>query len=370
VNTPHCEGVQSVDAGIRASAADAAASCSTPLSNHGVKSAAAVQGAGSGLFDYLTFTVSAESLAIKDSQRRIALRASGIDAGSNAGRVTPSDVLDWLLPLHKFSPDVFESKGWQGYKERAEIFAPGMSKPVGLIARGGNRDTLCVSITGAGMPFVNVAMASIALEAYKATITRLDAAYDDLDGSLAAIEDLKYDALCGCFDTRGPAASRSFIDDLGTGSGCSLYVGMKGNKQLNVYEKGKQQGDPLSPWVRYEARIWANNRVIGYSMLDNPRAVLLGAYPHLKNYLPAAAPSLAATSRAKVEANGEAMIRWLRSSAGKSLSMLRESAAMAGVPLESLLDTLSRDGMPGRFAGTPDTVAIHQTADYLRGIQS
>lgn len=344
----------------------------SPSSNHGVKSpqvadtSANARGEGSGVWDYLTLTVSRASLRSKDEFGHVVAYAHGARS-LEEGKVSSTDILDWLLPGHALQAGPFDPKGWQGYKQSAVVLAPGLATPVGLIARDGNHDTVCVSISGSGMFAVNLRRARLALEHYGVRITRLDAAFDDLDGEIADVSDLRYDAVCGMFDASSKPSARSYVDDLGTGSGCSLYVGRKGDKQLNVYEKGKQKGDPFSRHVRYEVRLWSKNRHIPLSMLDSPLGVLIGAYPRLAAYLPEAAPSRAKTMRRQVEAQAEAMIDWLASAAGKSIGVLRESARQAGATDTEILDLISREGMPARFGGVPAPVAIYRTAEYLQG---
>ncbi|WP_162782046.1 replication initiation factor domain-containing protein [Arenimonas caeni] len=361
--TPPPAGVLAVPAG----------EAGTPSSNHGVKShdrdepRSRSGGEARGLWDYATLTVPRGALRSKDEFGEVVKRAHGADEDHETAKVLPSDILDWLLPGHALKADIFETKGWQGYKQSARIFAPGLADPVGIMARDGNADTICVSITGSGMFAVDLRRARLALEHYGARITRIDAAFDDLDGEFVALDLLRYDAVCGMFDGGNRPSSRSFVDDLGTGAGSALYVGRKGDKQLNAYEKGKQQGDRFSPWVRVEVRLWSKNRLLPLEMLDSPLGAILGAYPHLRQYLPEASPTRARTMRRQVEARAEDMTDWLRSAAGKSLGALRAAAKQAGATDSEVLDLLTRDGMPSRFVGIPEEVAIYRTAEFLQG---
>lgn len=342
----------------------------SPSSNHGVKISEVAgtpvhaRGEGSGIWDYLTLSVSAATLCSRDKDYRRVKNCQGAD--DDSGLVPPA-ILDWLLPGHSLSVDAFERRGWQGYRQRADVYAPGMATPVGLIAKEGNADTICVSITGSGMFAVNLARARLALEHYGARITRIDAAFDDLEGDFLALDLLRYDAVTGAFDASSRPSTRTYVDDLGTGKGSALYVGVKGDKQLNVYEKGKQQGDQYSPHLRCEVRLWAKNRHLGLDMLASPLGVIVGAYPRLAAYLPHAAPSRAKTMRRQVEARADSMCDWLQSAAGKSIGLLREAGRQAGATDGEILDLISRDGMPARFGGVPDVIAQYRTAEYLQG---
>jgi DNA relaxase NicK len=69
-----------------------------------------------------------------------------------------------------------------------------------------------------------------------------------------------------------------FISDEGHGTGCTLYVGGKGHKELCIYEKGKQQGMPESPWVRMEVRLYGKHvegRAVPVDALRDPVALSL-----------------------------------------------------------------------------------------------
>jgi len=49
--------------------------------------------------------------------------------------------------------------------------------------------------------------------------------------------------------------------------------------QVRIYEKGKQLGDPSSPWVRWEVELHAKDRVIPWDVLLHPGEYVAGAYP-------------------------------------------------------------------------------------------
>lgn len=387
MSTPPSAGVLLAGASPACAAVCAPAESGTPYSNHGVRSCqtgdtpdnSSGESSRLGIWDYVTITCSRAALVSRsfagfteDENGELIVipgeverRCHGADEDHATGKVLAPAIVDWLLPGHALTPHFFEPKGWQGYKQSAQLYAPGIATPVGVVAREGNGDTVCISISGSGMFAVDLPRARLALEHYGARITRIDAAFDDLEGQRIDIDALRRCASFGLFDSRGKPASRSFIDDLGSGTGCSLYVGRKGDKQLNVYEKGKQKGDPNSPWVRAEVRLWAKNRVLPLSMLDSPLGAILGAYPRLRAWLPDAAPSRARSVRRMVEADAGQMHRWLKSAAGKSIGMMRDAAAKAGISDGQLLDLVSRKGMPDRFGGVPDVVAIHRTAKYL-----
>ena len=60
--------------------------------------------------------------------------------------------------------------------------------------------------------------------------------------------------------------------------GWSLWLG---GRLLRIYEKGKQLGDPLSPWVRWELELHNKDRTIPLDVLIRPGHYLAGGYPCL-----------------------------------------------------------------------------------------
>lgn len=120
------------------------------------------------------------------------------------------------------------------------------------------------------------------LGACDARLTRIDIAADDFKGAHPVSWALEqYEA--GNFDRRGQRPKARLIDDMGNKTGKTLYVGSRmSENQLRVYEKGREQGDPESPWVRYEGEFHASNRrELPLDMLVDPAPYLVGAYPVL-----------------------------------------------------------------------------------------
>jgi phage replication initiation protein len=115
-----------------------------------------------------------------------------------------------------------------------------------------------------------------------ARITRIDIAADDFAGRWPvawAIE--RYNA--GEFDRRGQRPKARLIDDMGNRTGKTFYVGSRASEnQLRVYEKGREQGDRDSEWVRYEGEFHASTRrELPLEMLVDPAPYLVGAFPVL-----------------------------------------------------------------------------------------
>lgn len=203
--------------------------------------------------------------------------------------------------LDKFFPRVFEL-GEQG---RGRFYAwrfPLLDESgnhVGLVEFGGintirqdGTRTARVELTGSGCRIYETSsgrdhaqrwslLASL-LGCFDARLTRIDIAADDFEGVYPLTWALdKYNN--GEFDKRGQRPKARLIDDMGNDTGKTLYVGSrKSENLLRVYEKGKEQGNPQSPWVRYEAQLKASNRrELPLEMLCDPAPYMVGAYPVL-----------------------------------------------------------------------------------------
>ena len=51
---------------------------------------------------------------------------------------------------------------------------------------------------------------------------------------------------------------------------------------LRIYKKGKQMGDPTSPWDRAEVELHNKGRVVPWEVVASPGQYLAGAYPALR----------------------------------------------------------------------------------------
>lgn len=317
-----------------------------PRSNTDQKGGRATATVPGALVDYLTLVLPEQSL--------------------EDFRLTRLDHL--LMRLFGFQGEVvataLRDKRWQFYtKSCALIDREG--EMVGKIGMGGNGGTVCVSLSGAGTRWVrNWHRVQFAIRELGARISRVDLAFDDYSGAIFDVHDLRARAARNEFRQGGTPPKWQFLDDGGHNTGCTLYVGAKGHKQLCVYEKGKQLKQPNSPWVRCEVRLYAKHCEIPVESLTDPLAFLRGAYDVLELLLADIARDACTrikTTRAQVEATGEAMVRYLRRQVGPSLHLLLEAF---GGSFEDFLHTrVVRDGTPGRFRGISKGVHL---AELLR----
>jgi phage replication initiation protein len=169
-------------------------------------------------------------------------------------------------------------RGWSGYRRRFDI------EGVGLLALGGNGDTIHFEVTGTGCAQVrDWEDLRQTVEEYNGRITRADVASDDFDGKRYNLQWCRGQYEAGGFDpSRGARPQAKLIDDMGTGAGCTLYVGSReSGKLFRGYEKGKKEDAEQKAWFRLEVEYRAVHREIPLQILVMPGAYLAGAYPCL-----------------------------------------------------------------------------------------
>ena len=288
--TPEARALQAQmwhEAGERAAAFHRArlAGREVPSANRGLKSSetqatAPSNEAALAIVDFLTFSAALSMLQRDEFGARV--RASAME-----GCETSIELLCRMV-LHAVAPDSGlriepQVRGFRNFYEyHCRILLPD-GKTCGIVALGGERQrgTFMMELTGAGCAHVTAwAHTRAVLEGWGAKLTRVDCAHDDREGrhTLADVQRW-YDE--GKFTSRGrpPAIGYAGYAD---GSGQTIYIGKNtGNQQLCVYEKGKQLGDPESPWVRFEARFGAKYRDIPYDILERPWEYITGHYPPL-----------------------------------------------------------------------------------------
>ncbi|MDO5102394.1 MAG: replication initiation factor domain-containing protein [Lautropia sp.] len=175
---------------------------------------------------------------------------------------------------------VENERGFLGYEHS------GRYGPV-VVAWGGKsqRQTVYLSIPGTvagALSAHKLAQLAVFLEKSGARLTRLDCAVDDYDGKFLSIAKVRRWYREGRFISNGRPPKATFISDEGNGTGSTFYVGSRnGGKFLRVYEKGKQMGDPSSPWVRVEVQLGNKLRELPWEGLSRPADVLAGTYPAL-----------------------------------------------------------------------------------------
>lgn len=183
-------------------------------------------------------------------------------------------------------------------------------------------------------------------EQHNAVITRLDLAHDDFTGDEVTVGAALDWYREGRFDQNGRPPKAQHIDDLGSGSGQTLYVGnRKSGKLLRVYEKGKQLGDPLSLWTRVEVELRNKGRVIPWAALTRPGHYLAGAFPCLQ-FLSAIQEKIKTIAKAAQTTLTAATLH-LQKTGGKLVDLLmnvhHEDAA-------AVIEKIRGEGIPRRLA--------------------
>lgn len=179
---------------------------------------------------------------------------------------------------------------------------------------------------------------------FEYTITRVDLAVDCLDGEFD-VDDAKDWYLAGEFNAGGRNPRHSTPGDwLNPRHGRTLEVGRRENgKMLRAYEKGRQLGDPDSPWTRFEVELRNKDRDIPLDVLTRCDEYFVGAYKCLSRVLDAAAERIA-THQAEGEIVLENLVVHSRRSYGRLVHTLR-----ARLSADDLISVLSTPGIPKRL---------------------
>lgn len=233
-------------------------------------------------------------------------------------------------------------KGLFGYKQSAYLTRNGLQ--VGLIGFDGNNDSCYVSLSGQGCLGVDMEkLRSFVEQLPRCKITRIDMAYDDLLGELS-IWDYKKIYESGGFAIKGTAPKSRFIDDMGSNAGCTLYIGKKANgKESCIYEKGKQLGDPTSPWLRLEGRITAVDRIIPFECMTQPAQFLASLYPPFSKLSAIHAHIEIIKKHSQIALDN--LVEYASIAYGKLINVLKNQGATA----EQIVDKLIREGVPSRL---------------------
>ncbi len=176
-------------------------------------------------------------------------------------------------------PWVETDKGWSGYDKKVELGS------YGWIAHGGKAQAGTINIQlrpSACRQFGPLAPILAWAEQVQAKITRCDIAHDDFAGQRINLAQARQWQQEGGYISNGRAPKVMEIINHDETVGNTFYVGRRENgKMLRIYDKGKEQGEASSPWVRCEVEFRAKDRHIPWDILSHPGKYLAGAYPCL-----------------------------------------------------------------------------------------
>lgn len=249
---------------------------------------------------------------------------------------------------------------WAGHDEKTNGKAH-----AGYVAWGGNRtkagaDTLCVHLTGQACESINLLNESSphdlwagladGIQMHAGRITRLDIAYDDLEGQHGGVGAAVGWYKAGGFCAGGRMPSVSQCGDWINGHGRTLYVGKRANgKLLRVYEKGHQLGVEDSPWVRYELELRSKDRDIPVSALLYRDEVLAGSYPALSWVLDVRPVSIPTIVKRRLRTTIDRLTECATVAYGRLINVM----SGIGMSATEIVDTLRLDGVPSRLFVPP-----------------
>jgi phage replication initiation protein len=245
----------------------------------------------------------------------------------------------------------------------------------GRVAWGGNGETMLVELGGGGCRWVKSwAHVHFQLQCLGARISRCDVAMDDFEGVSLDLRELNEQARAGLFKANGRPPKTSFRDDHGHNTGCTLYVGKKGHKELCVYEKGKQLKDETSPWLRIEQRFYGKHvgeeyaegaqvrRGLPLDIVLHPLRYFRGAHAYLAQLADRVGlqdiSNKLTVVKAKVEASVAAGAKWFKTQAGATLNVFMQ--ALGDDADAFLRKHLTRDSLPSRFKGLGAAESLSQ----------
>lgn len=232
--------------------------------------------------------------------------------------------------------------GLHGYTTSFEI-----GKTGGLFAYGGQRGTALVSLPGSTCALINDWAACYHLfhEILNARITRWDGAVDMFDGE-PSVDDAVNWYKTGLFNAGGNKPScrqnGNWIEPDGTGR--TFNIGKRENgKTLRIYEKGKQLGDPSSPWVRWELELHNRDRHIPWDVILEPGKYLAAAYPCMRwvNVI----QERIRTTQKSTTIGYRHLSFYLAQAYGKMINVMLE---VEGSP-EKVIELIKRPGAPARL---------------------
>lgn len=204
---------------------------------------------------------------------------------------------EFLLQTFGFGLSV-RGNGRNGYKNTAEMGVIGDKRiKYGFIAwsvgnddngKAKQGDTVCLHLSGTG---ITAALDGwerrlydwLTLYAPFAKITRCDLAHDFFNGEYTPIQ-AYFDWVAGQYNAK---STRPVLDTIGLGwhnepdKGRTVYIGSRknGSRVVRVYEKGIEQGDKTSAWVRFELQLRNRDIIIPLDILLYPGEYLTAAYP-------------------------------------------------------------------------------------------
>lgn len=291
----------------------------------------------SAFVDWVNFTISADTCVV--------LNPRGIPV------ITEDDYImvmsGHLQTIFGFIVTRKRAKGANYYKYSYDV-----GENVGaMICIGGQANTILVSMSGKSLAAAKPGWEQrlfhfLSEMAVQPRITRVDVAHDCFDGSYYNVDTAFKDYVGDGFTCGGRRPSSEMRGNWLSpdGSGRTFYVGKRKNgKFIRVYEKGREQGDQTSEWVRIECEFKSVDRLIPFDVLLKAGAYLCGAVPAFAHL---------SESQCRIETTAKSMQVQYQASCdnikhqwGRYIWTIHQIEGDA----QKTLDKIMREGMPERL---------------------
>ncbi len=240
------------------------------------------------------------------------------------------DIFGWILGFARSD----ESSRWKVYENglNGYKYAIGMPHRAGIVHVGHTSGTVLVTVSGQGALIAAPGWESRLhrfLSDVKGWLTRIDMAFDDYEGQYFPVRAMREKAKEGAF-ARGGRPPKielrgSWEQDDPTNSGLTLYIGSRmSGKFTRIYEKGKQLGEELSPWVRAEVELHNSCYQLTLGMLLKPTQWFVAFYPCFEVIERGADRAELEYRKRIASATLEHSAKWIRHQAGGHLAALRQ----------------------------------------------
>lgn len=220
-----------------------------------------------------------------------------------------------------------------GYRRSWDMYFNG--NVIGAVAAGAKNHGCYVSFTGTGCTLIDFKKLHEKITHLPMiNITRCDLALDDYQGKYSidffetAWENEQFknpnggpNPVCGIVRSGGQRV-RGVTTFKG---GSTFYVGSREvGKLFRAYEKGRQLGDPDSPWVRAEVELHSKYREIPLDIMLDPDSYFVGAYPVCEGLEVDAEPTRIKTLKKKVAITYERSVASAKRTYGALVNLMRE----------------------------------------------
>lgn len=239
-----------------------------------------------------------------------------------------------LADIFGFGVTRFTGKGRDFYRDAYVLGENFGYICIGNAGKNNQQGTMLIELNGQGCinalaGWESRLCAFLTKIANRPTITRIDLAHDDMEGSRISPDWAESQWLAGGFTKcagKHPNIERAGNWHNPTGAGRTLYVGSRkySSMFLRTYEKGMEQGDSTSPWVRLELELKNSDRIIPLDILVRPSDYFVAAYPALEIFSHARTPERIAVKRQKAEIGVAAAKEIIKHQYGKYLRVLRD----------------------------------------------